>query len=173
MADLGLEALLSEGFQAEAGMLTSWQGMRRFLLKSKTVSDLRDSIARGAVTENAIQRFVDHLGDDFEKGKQFPHELALGALAVALEERSTPFVDHFLLDLARLNIIEMSLCPFVARESRKRWATLPRTKQNENRFEQTQRHPTYRNRLANVIGEPRMRVVKAENRMRFTRFGGV
>ena len=42
--------------------------------------------------------------------------MALAALAVVLERRTTEFAEEFLLDLAKLKLAEMPLCIRVARE---------------------------------------------------------
>ncbi len=80
------------------------------------------------ITERDIRRFTEELMRDFERGVKFPHELALAALAIAMENRRTDFVEEYLLDLARLNIAEMSLAPGVARDSMRHWRQVPRTR---------------------------------------------
>jgi hypothetical protein len=169
MADPFLESITSDAFYDEIGPITSWRGLRRFLARSKAVEKLRGAVAGGVVTEKAIREFVNRLARDFERGKQFPHELPLAALTVALEERRTPFVEEFLLDLARLNITEVSLCPIIARESLKRWSSLPRTKAKENLFTGTNRLSRSRPRAIQPI-EASTRVVLVYNTLFFTKF---
>jgi hypothetical protein len=53
---------------------------------------------------------------DFRIGQHFEHEIAIAAMAVALEKRSTAFAEEFLVDLAKLRLAEMPLCIRVARE---------------------------------------------------------
>ena len=134
MITTSLDVLTSDEFVSSTGSITSAAGLRRFLYKSQVVQDLRRAIGSGIITESAIRRFVERLSNDFEKGKQFPHELAFAALAVALEERRTDFVEEFLLNLARLKIIEITVCPLIARESLMRWYKLPRIKAKEVEF---------------------------------------
>jgi hypothetical protein len=108
------------------GVISSPGSLRRCLHKNEEVKLIRNAIAAGAITEDAIKAFSERLFDDFQKGAQFPHEVPLAAMCIAIEDRQTPFVEEFLLDLARLNIIEMQLAPAVARESLRHWIKLPR-----------------------------------------------
>jgi len=126
MGDL-LQKLLSDDFYTGVGVMSSTRALRRCLYQSETVDELRRAIAGGIITENAIENFVNQLMKDFDRGKQFPHELPLAAIAVAIEDRKTKFTEDFLLDLARLNkITEMSISPKVAGASLKRWYRIPR-----------------------------------------------
>jgi hypothetical protein len=125
---LSLEDLLSDGFLADIGIVSSAKTLRRCLTNSAYVDGLRRAIAGGAIREETIRRFCDELMVDFERNVRFPHEYALAALAVALEDRKTDFVEEFLLDLARLNIVEMPFAPEVARGSLNHWRKLPRAR---------------------------------------------
>lgn len=127
-----LDRLKSDAFFEEVGLCTSASALRRVLERSETVKGVRDAIAGGAITEVAIRRFVDELSNDFEKGEQFPHELPLAALCVAIEDRRTEFTEEFLLHLARLRIVEMPIAPEVARESYLYWQKLPREHRKNN-----------------------------------------
>ena len=77
-ADVRLEALLSDEFMAEAGIISSPEGMRRFLLRSKTVAALREAITFGVITENAIRNFVDRLETILKRASSFHTSLHLG-----------------------------------------------------------------------------------------------
>jgi hypothetical protein len=122
-----LQKLLSDDFYMGVGVISSARALRRCLYQSETVDELRRAIAGGVITENAIEDFVNQLMKDFERGKRFPHELPLAAIAVAIEDRKTKFTEDYLLDLARLNkITEMSISPEVAGASLKRWYLIPR-----------------------------------------------
>jgi len=64
---------------------------------------------------------------EFQRGTQFPHELALAALAVMLESRRTKFAEDFLLDLARLGkISEMDIAPRIGGLSLTEWHKGPK-----------------------------------------------
>jgi hypothetical protein len=54
--------------------------------------------------------------NDLRRGECFPHDLALAALAVALEYRPTPFAKEYLRDLSRLRLAEMSTSVRLAQE---------------------------------------------------------
>jgi len=123
-----LDGLLSDDFIAEVGVVSSPRGLRRAIYKSDRVAVLRRAISCGSITETDIRQFTERLMKDFSRGEKFPHELALAALAIALENRRTEFAEEYLLDLARLNIVEMSLAPGVARDSVRHWRQLPRTR---------------------------------------------
>jgi hypothetical protein len=131
---VSLSELHSEQFLDSLGIVTSASGLRRALVKSPLVDRLRRAIASGAIPESSIRAYCERLMQAFERGGRFPHELALAALCIALEERVTPFVEEFLLDLARLDIVEMPLAPELARECLKRWYALPRAKMRRLSF---------------------------------------
>jgi hypothetical protein len=57
---------------------------------------------------------VDDLLRVLKKGERFPYESALAGLAVAMEERFTPFADSYLATLASLKLSEMTLSIGVA-----------------------------------------------------------
>jgi len=115
MAANALEALISREFTDSLGACPTPQGLWRCLQRSKHVKDVRDSLARGEITEEGLRRFVDSLQLDFRRGTQFVHEHVLAAIAVALESRRTRFAEDFLLDLARLKkISELDMAPRVA-----------------------------------------------------------
>lgn len=123
-----LRDLLSEEFDVSAGFLGTPTGLYRFLHRRQEVSAVREALRQGALTEGTIRRFAVSLLDDLHPGTRFSHELAISALAVALESRPTDFAEEFLRDLARLKIAEMSLSIRVARECRKHRMEMSRTK---------------------------------------------
>ncbi len=90
--------------------------MRRLLRRTSEVAAVRQALREGAITEDTIRGFVSILVQDLRIGQQLPHELALAALAVALETRPTDFVEEYLYDLSRLRLAELSMCIRVARE---------------------------------------------------------
>jgi len=111
-----LEQLKSEGFASEAAFLSTATALRSYLARTNEVVSLRKALERGAITDEALRQFVALLMRDLRPDERFPHELALSALAVALETRSTGLAEEFLNDLARLRLAEMSICIRVARE---------------------------------------------------------
>ena len=139
-----LDHLLSDSFAVSIGIPTSPKGLRRALNKSKDVNRLRRDIESGIIGEDDIRTFVSRLMADFNRGVRFPHELAIAALSVALENRKTSFVEEFFLDLARLNITEMILAPGVARDCLRYWYSLPRTRVKTARWKPEQARQAYR-----------------------------
>jgi hypothetical protein len=111
-----LEQLKSDEFAVGVGFLSTPRSLRQFLTRSREVLAVREALRQGAISEDAIRRFVSSLMADFRRGERFPHELALAALAVALETRPSDFAEEFVQDLARLDLEELSLCVRVARE---------------------------------------------------------
>jgi hypothetical protein len=116
MCHILLSDLTSDDFVVAAGMFAAPNALRRFLLRRPEIADIRNGLRDGAITEATIRDFVATLMKDFQPGKRFENELALAALAVALEKRPTDFAEEFLLDLAKLKLAEIPLCIRVARE---------------------------------------------------------
>lgn len=109
------ERLTSDSFALSAGFISTPEALRRFLLRSQEVHDIRMALRQGAITEDTIREFVSSLMATFYAGRRFEHEMALAALAVALERRPTDFAEEFLHDLSRLKPAELCLCLRVAR----------------------------------------------------------
>jgi hypothetical protein len=109
------ERLTSDEFAISAGSISTPEALRRFLLRSKEVREIRESLRQGAITEETVREFVSSLMRAFHVGQRFVHEMALAALAVALERRPTDFAEEFLHDLSRLKLAELCLCLRVAR----------------------------------------------------------
>lgn len=128
MSRNSLQRLLTDDFLASIGVVSNPSALRRTLLKNEHVIELRQAMTLSKTSERSVREFCDLLYRDFERGAQFPHELALAAVAVILEDRRTEFAEEYLLDLARLNIQEMSLAPRVARECYAHWRSLPRVR---------------------------------------------
>lgn len=130
-----LDRLLSPDFAIELGLGMSPNVIRRNLLDSDTVRQLRRAIHGGLVTEADIQHFVAEIERQFEKGRRFPHEPALAAIAVALENQRTEFVADFYIDLCRLrHLAEFEFAPEVAVLSTHIWSQLPETKTKKVTF---------------------------------------
>lgn len=121
-----LNELSSDSFVLSVGFISTPGALRRSLLHTKKVREVRDSLRQGAITEGTIREFVSVLLSGFRVGQRFEHEMALAALAVVLERRATDFAEEFLLDLAKLKLAEMPLCIRVARECLKHRMTMTR-----------------------------------------------
>lgn len=134
--EFNLNDLRSEDFLLKIGIATSARELRRFLLRMPEVVELRDRVKGGFISEAAVRAYLDELYLDFVRGQQFPHEIALAALAVAIEPLVSGFVDEYLTDLARLTIVEMQIAPAVARHCKSVREKLPITHQKLMSFTQ-------------------------------------
>jgi len=112
-----LENLRTDEFAVRFSLVSNLRAVHRALQRSKEVEELRSALCTGEVTEETLSVFTTSLLKDFEGGKRFPHELALAAVAVALETRPTPFAEEFVLDLARLELAELPIAIRVARKA--------------------------------------------------------
>jgi hypothetical protein len=120
------EDLTSDEFILSAGLVSTPEALRRFLLRSHAIHGIRESLRQGLITDETIREFISSLMKEFSVGRRFAHEMALAALAVALERRPTNYAEEFLSDLAKLRLAEMPLCIRVARECLKHRATVAR-----------------------------------------------
>ena len=111
-----LDRLASEEFALAAGFLSTPSSLRQSLRHAKEVHEIHDALKQGAIDDDTLREFVSRLMQDFRRGERFPHQLALAALAVAVERRPTDFAEEFLHDLARLQIAELSTAIRMARE---------------------------------------------------------
>jgi len=134
-----LGQVASDDFSISMGVVSSSHGLRRWLIKNDTVRALRRAILFGTITERAVRQFTDNLFIDFQRGTRFPHEIALSAIAVALENVNTEFASEYLNDLARLRVLEMPLAPRVAQICVSRHENLPKVKTREHRFHTSKR----------------------------------
>jgi hypothetical protein len=126
MSPYVLQRLRSDEFALSVGFLSTPGPLRRFLRQTEDVAAIRAALEQGAITDETLRAYVSSLMQDLRRGERFPHELAVAALAVALEMRPTEFAEEFLQDLSRLRLAEMSLCIRVARECLRHWTLIPR-----------------------------------------------
>ncbi len=111
-----LEGLQSEDLQANARSFSTGPALRLFLGQRPEVLEVRAGLRQGTITEGAVNDFIASLLKALRRGVLFPHDLTLGALAVACEEVQTPFAEAFLKELAEMSLAEMPLGPRIARE---------------------------------------------------------
>jgi hypothetical protein len=126
-----LSELVSEGFLLEVGFLSTAGSVRRFLARSRVVADIRKALRDGTLTERDLRHFVTFLMHDLRAGERFEHEMAVAAIAVALERRATAFAEEYLGELARVKVAEMCLCSRVARECLKHRDSVAGTRRRE------------------------------------------
>jgi hypothetical protein len=123
-----LASLASEEFFDRVGTHSSAESLRRYLKRSPRVRELTSSLGKGELTEDDIRHFVSKLLSEFRTGEAFAFEITLAAIAVSLESRNSPFVEEYLIDLARTKVAELAMCRRVAALSAKAWASLPKFK---------------------------------------------
>lgn len=126
MADHRLERLLSDEFQARLGGVSTAPALRRLLARTPEVLELQKALAEQTLPEDAVESFVAGLLKELRPGTRFAHDLVLAAVAVALENRQTPFTARYLHDLADLRLAELSTSIRVAAEVLKNRPLLPR-----------------------------------------------
>jgi hypothetical protein len=122
-----LDPLTSEGFALSVGFVSTPSSLRQILRRSKEVGQINSALKQEAIADDTLREFVSRLMQDFRRGERFRHQLALAALTVAVERRTTGFAEEFLHDLARLQIAEMSLAIRVARECLEHRVSVPAT----------------------------------------------
>jgi hypothetical protein len=71
-------------------------------------------MSTGEVTDEELRAFVDTLVESWRPDQHFEFDDTLAGIAVAIEKRSTPFVEEFLGDLARVKRIEFHRSAAVA-----------------------------------------------------------
>jgi hypothetical protein len=118
-----LDLLLAEDLLANACAFSSAPALRLFFTQRPEVAQVAEAVRNGMVAEEEIRDFVTQLLGDLATGVHFRHDLTLAALAVALEECQTPFVEELLRELADLRLSEMPLSPRVAQEVLEQRAT--------------------------------------------------
>jgi hypothetical protein len=116
MSDGILDRVKSDDFGARVGFVATAPALRRLLNRTPEVHAIREALATGHLSEETIRRFVGTLMADLRRGGPFRHDLALSALAVALERRGTEFAGEYLRGLAGLRAAEMVMSIRVARE---------------------------------------------------------
>lgn len=121
-----LKGLRSEELVLSAACFSTASALRRFLLASPEIGEVRRALHDKLLDEEAIRSFVSSLMVDFRRGERFVHEIALAGLTVALERYPADFAEKLLRDLATLRLAEMSLCTRVAQECRKYRSSIAR-----------------------------------------------
>lgn len=120
-----LESLKTDEFAFRFSFISNPIAVHRTLQRSEDVENLRLALRNGEITEETLRAFSGTLLRELEHGKRFLHELAIAAIAVALETRPTPFAEEYTLDLARLDLAEMPIAIRVARKACQERLKLP------------------------------------------------
>lgn len=112
---------------------------RRVLQRSQYVRGLATSLQYGQIEESEIRSFVSELLARYKQGELFEFDVALAAVAVAMEHWTDSFADEFLIDLARIGRSEFRASFRVARECLKARYSFPKTQVRTARYPQSDR----------------------------------
>ena len=116
MVECVLVGLLAEDLLANACAFSTAPALRQLLTQRDEVRKVGEAFADGSLTDDQIGSFVRTLLCELQTGVHFRHDVTLAALAVALAEQRTAFVEEFLHELAELHVAEIPLSPRVAQE---------------------------------------------------------
>lgn len=111
-----LHELVSEVFELEVGFLPPTRALRRRLQRIRRVKSITKAIRLGVISETDVRSFTEDVALNFQAGVVLHGEVALAALAVALETCPQDFAEEYLCDLARLKVSELGLAIRVAQE---------------------------------------------------------
>jgi hypothetical protein len=131
-----LRHLGADEFSDAIGFVLPPVPMRHVLQLSLPVRMLESALRYGQVTSADVGEFVSNLLMDFRPGEVFRHDIALAALAVAMEHWHSAFAEEYLLDLARLQRTEFRCSFRVARECLNARYVFPRTQVKTTRYPQ-------------------------------------
>lgn len=123
-----LERIASDKFSDLVGFILPPGPLRQVLQKSEDVRKLRSLILYGEINEFHLRSHIGRLLAEFQVGHTFRHDLALAALAVAVEQWNHPFSEEYLIDLARIERPEFPASSRIARECLKARLEYPKTR---------------------------------------------
>lgn len=120
MAHPVLERLKSDEFVLKYAVISNPTAVYRALQQSEEVDKLREGLEAHHITDAAVRQVTEGLIQECTSGQRFADELALAAVAVALETRQSHFAEEYVSDLASLDLAEMAVAIRVARRA---WQT--------------------------------------------------
>ena len=110
-----LQHLSSDEFADNIGIILPPVPLRRVLQHSPDVRRLGEALRYGQITEKHVREFVGQLLTEFRPGELFRYDVALAALAVAMEHWGNSFAEEYLIDLARIQRSEFRVSFRIAR----------------------------------------------------------
>jgi hypothetical protein len=110
-----LHALASDAFAVEIGFLLPSRALRIRLRRAAAVQRVELAVRLGAIGEADVRAFAAEMVRSFRPGSLLPGELALAALAVALESCPQDFAEEYICHLAKLKLSEMATAIRVAK----------------------------------------------------------
>lgn len=109
-----LERLLSPEFETDV-LASTPRVLRLRLRRSPEVLELRRRHNEGFIPDELLREFVNQILRSYPDPDWFPHQTALAAIAVVLEERYSKFSETYLVDLARVRTTRLGIASRVAR----------------------------------------------------------
>ena len=165
-----LDQLRQDSFVESVGFLLPPAPLRRALQRIPVVQLVHSAVRRGQITERMVREFSASLAAEYQPGKLLPGDLAMAALAVAMESSQQDFAEEYLCDLARLQLTELPNAIRVARECLKARCTLPKTQIRIFDYPGPIPVPTQREPVAEQTS-PRM--MRRQRSIRYTEVAGV
>src|SRR5690349_12486915 len=107
MTSRHLQFLLTDEFGDAVGFIPPPAVLHRVLQRAPGVHAVRLALRHGEITEPLVREFVASLAAGYSPGRALPGDLALAALAVAMEYWPPSYAEEFLCHLASLNLVEM------------------------------------------------------------------
>ena len=123
-----LNDLLLPAFESKV-VTSSSRALRTLLLRTDEVGSLRAECRSGTVSSAEMQSFVELLLSEFPPPGSFPHQSAIAAIAVVVEDMFTPFAKKFLVGLARVESARLRMSVSVARLCMQNRSRRPATRQ--------------------------------------------
>jgi hypothetical protein len=120
-----LAKLTSQDFEEAVGSLVPASVLRRVLHGNVSVRAVSEAFQIGTATEQNLRDFIRAELGALRRGEPLPHDLALAALAVALEGSRSSFATEFITGLAGLDIVELQMSVLMARECLKHRRSVP------------------------------------------------
>jgi hypothetical protein len=129
-----LHVLTTDDFTDGVGVVLPPSPLRHVLQRAPHVRRIGAALRYGQITEQDIRVFVAQLLREFKPGELFRHDIALAALAVAMEHCGDRFAEEYLIDLARVERPEFRAAYRVARECLKARYAFPQTQVRMARY---------------------------------------
>jgi hypothetical protein len=127
-----LEKLLSTQFDDAVGVILPTRALR--LQLQPLVKEVEKAIRWKEIDEPQFREFVGQLAESAIASEPKPADLALAALAVAVERIPFEFTEEFLCDLASLRLPQLSISARMARECLTEYYQLPSNEFRAFRF---------------------------------------
>ncbi len=136
-----LARLTTDEFADDIGFTLPPAPFRRVLQRSPDVRRLSAALRYRQLTIQDVRQFVGGLLKAYRQDEVFRYDLALAALAVAMEHWRNPFAEEYLIDLARIRRPELPIAPRIARECLQARFAFPRTEIRTARYSVSARPP--------------------------------